>query len=256
MQILRGVTPTAPKIIIHGLPGVGKSTLASHLKKPIFLDVEGGLNYIGCDRTPQIHDDRTMATYLVELYRAAEDGKKVYDTVVIDSIDWMVRKYVERAAGIIDEEVDKVTKKIRKKVNYKGTLNKANGGYGGGAEYLETLIRTDFIPRLDRLVSYGYGVCLIAHSERQTMMSEDGFGLDRIAPKIHKKISTPFIEWADEIFYLKHGTGEERVLVLSGTDDIVAKNRIGLVGEVSLDKVDINDLLDPTKKDKITKEEK
>ena len=44
LPIITGKTPTAPKVLIYGLPGVGKSTLAAKLKRPLFLDFEGGLN--------------------------------------------------------------------------------------------------------------------------------------------------------------------------------------------------------------------
>ena len=72
MNIITGMTPTAPKLMLYSLPGVGKSTLAATLRKPIFLDFEGGLNYIDCARTEQITDLDTFYTYLVELYREKE----------------------------------------------------------------------------------------------------------------------------------------------------------------------------------------
>lgn len=241
LPVITGITPTAPKLIIHGLPGSGKSTLASKLKNPVFLDFEGGLNYIGCARVP-VYDDQMLTKYLVELFHEAESGKREYDTIVIDSIDWAVRKFEEKAAGIVT--VDKGGKIV---IDETATLNKANGGYGGGGFYLETLVKTKFLPRLSRLNEMGYGICLIAHSDRKSLMDADGIDTDRIAPKIHNKVVNPFIEWADDIFYLKNDGGK-RTLVLEGDSNVIAKNRQGLTGTVDVNDIDINELLATTSK--------
>lgn len=238
MELIRGTTPTAAKLIIHALPGVGKSSLAAKLKKPVFLDFEGGLNFIDCVRTPQIHDDETFAAKLIELYRAGESGKREFDTVVIDSIDWAMRLIEEQAAGV--KTKDPRTGKTS--LNLTATLNKANGGYGNGAQHLVNLVRTELIPRLSKLNGLGYSVCLIAHSARKTVMGGDGIDIDRVAPKIHDKVFDVFNEWADDIFYLYNENGE-RYLTLEGDDNILAKNRQGLHGTVKLSDIDINELL-------------
>lgn len=237
MEIIRGQTAVAPKVLIYGQSGVGKSTLASKFKKPVFLDLEGGLNYLEVDRTPQIVSLDKFYKYLAELYQTAEAGKRVYDTIVIDSTDWLVRKVVEKAAGI-------------DKAHLEETLNKSNGGYGNGAQVLANHIRTKLLPMLVLLNKQGYGICLIAHAERKTLVDEEGFNTDRIAPKIDEKTMHVFVEWADSVFYLKRGADGERTLVLDGDDNILAKNRIGLTGEVKLSEIDINKLLMPQGKEK------
>ena len=60
LDIIDGVTLTAPKVMIYGLSGVGKSTLASKLKNPLFMDFEGGLNYLGVKRTKQYQDLKNL----------------------------------------------------------------------------------------------------------------------------------------------------------------------------------------------------
>lgn len=238
MEILKGQTFTAPKLLLYGGSGAGKSTLASKLKKPLFLDFEGGLNYLGVDRTPQIIDLDVFYSYLVELYRKAESKEgREYDTIVIDSADWMVRKVVEKAAGIDRNNLDM-------------TLNKSNGGYGNGKAVLESHIRTKLLPTLVALNKKGYGVCLIAHADRKTLMDEDGIDTDRIAPKIDVNTMNIFVEWSDSVFYLKKNADGERTLVLDGDDNVLAKNRMNLHGEVKLADIDINELLNPTKKEK------
>lgn len=231
MQVLKGQTLTAPKLMLYGLSGVGKSSLAAKLKNPIFLDFEGGLNYLGVDRTPQYLDLDEFYKDLIELYRKAEAGKREYDTIVIDSVDWLVRKVVEKAAGI-------------DKHNLTETLNRSNGGYGNGKQVLENQIRTMLLPLLVSLNKQGYGICLVAHAERKDLMDADGVDTERIAPKIDVNTMNTFVEWCDNVFYLKNINGE-RYLVLEGDSNVLAKNRLELTGEVKLADIDINKLLMP-----------
>lgn len=231
MQVLKGQTLTAPKLMLYGLSGVGKSSLAAKLRKPLFLDFEGGLNYLGVDRTPQYLDLDEFYRDLIELYRKAEAGKREYDTIVIDSVDWLVRKVVEKAAGI-------------DKHNLTETLNRSNGGYGNGKQVLENQIRTMLLPLLVSLNKQGYAICLVAHAERKDLMDADGVDTERIAPKIDVNTMNTFVEWCDNVFYLKNIDGE-RYLVLEGDSNVLAKNRLDLTGEVKLADVDINKLLMP-----------
>lgn len=232
MEVIKGITPTSPKLMIYGLSGAGKSVLASKLKKPIFIDLEGGLNYIDCARTPQVTNLDTFYSYLVDLYHQGEKERE-YDTIVIDSVDWLVRKVVEKAAGI-------------DKNNLAETLNRSNGGYGNGKQVLENHIRTKLLPTLVTLNNQGYGICLVAHAERKDMMDADGVDIERISPKIDINTMNVFVEWVDNVFYLKNNNGE-RTLILEGNDSILAKNRLGLTGEVDLKDLDINKLLTPKK---------
>lgn len=234
MQVLKGQALTAPKLMIYGLSGVGKSSLAAKLKKPIFLDFEGGLNYLGVDRSSQYTDLDVFYKDLVELYRKAESGNREYDTIVIDSVDWMVRKVVEKAAGI-------------SKDNLTETLNRSNGGYGNGKQVLENHIRTKLLPMLVLLNKMGYGICLVAHADRKDLMDADGVDVERVTPKIDVNTMNVFVEWVDNVFYLKCVDGE-RYLVVEGDNNVLAKNRLNLTGEVNIADIDINKLLIPKEK--------
>lgn len=237
MQVIKQATPTAPKLMIYGLSGVGKSTLASKLKNPIFIDMEGGLNYMDVARTPTLTSYMSVLKVLSELFNAAEAGKREYDTIVIDSVDWLVRKVVEKAAGIDKEHVEE-------------TLNRSNGGYGNGKQVLENHIRTKLLPFLVALNKQGYGICLIAHADRKVLMNSDGSDVEQIAPKIDVNTMNTFVEWCDNVFFLKRDINGERILVLESDEVALAKNRLGLTGEVKLSDIDINKLLMPQGKEK------
>lgn len=251
MEIIRKKTVNAPKVLIYGTAGIGKSTLASKFKNPIFLDIEGGLNYMDVARTPVIKSAEEFDRYIIELAKATKEGnKKEFDTVVIDSVDWLVRKYSEQIAGVgYNEKGDRVTSQKELTETLSKNLMDANGGFGKAKEHLENYIRSKLLPNLQLLNSLGYGIVLIAHAYSVSLLAEDGMEAERIAPKIDpptigkKPIAAPaFEEWVDSILYVKKSAGD-RVIQVESDDFALAKNRIGLTGEYKLSDIDINKLL-------------
>lgn len=229
LDIIEGVTPTAPKVMLYGLSGVGKSTLASKLKNPLFLDFEGGLSYLGVKRTKQYQELDTFYKNLAELYRSE---KRDYDTLVIDSVDWMMRLIVEQTAGITAHSLQE-------------TLNRSNGGYGNGKQVLENHVRTKLLPTLVLLNKKGYGICLVAHAERKHMMDAEGVDMEQITPKIDPITMNVFVEWCDNVLYLKKNADGHRILLMDSDDTALAKNRLGKSGEIDTEDQDINEILMP-----------
>lgn len=235
LNIVDKATPTAPKTLIYGLSGAGKTTLASNIKNSLILDVEGGAEFMDAPRVPK----KSLQTYeqfcrvLADLWNQADKGKegRQFDNIIIDSVDWLVRLIVEKAAGIDSK-------------NLTETLNKSNGGYGNGKQVLENHIRSWLIPTLNKLIAKGYGITFVAHAKQTQLLDGDGNKIETIAPKIDENTMNVFVEWVDFVYYLKN-SGGERTLLLESDGVALAKNRTGKHGYVSLsdEDFDINKLI-------------
>lgn len=251
MKFTTGVKQTAPKVLLYGNAGVGKSTLASKFSRPVFFDFEGGLNYIDVAKTDHvIRDTAEFYVALQELLAQANHGERQFDTIVIDSADWLVRLIAEQVAGVGSNNDGTRAKTMHDLV---GSLNKnlmdAAGGYGKAKEVLENHIRSMLLPYLGKLNEAGYGIVLIAHQYSVSTLDDEGLEMERVQPKIDpptigkKPIAMPaMVEWVDTILYLKK-RGDERFAQVEGDNNVVAKNRVGLSGEYNLAEVDINELL-------------
>lgn len=134
-----------PRIVIHGMPGVGKTSFFANAKKPIFIQVEDGLDYLDVevDAFPLVQSFDEAIKYLDLLIK--EDHE--YQTVVIDSIDWLQTLSYEK---IVSAEPGK-------------SMATACGGYGKGYVVAYELINS-VLKRLDVLRQRGMTVGLICHT--------------------------------------------------------------------------------------------
>src|SRR3990172_7443806 len=86
-SIQRGRVAKPPRILLYGVEGIGKSTFGSQAPKPIFIQTEDGLDEIACDKFPLATTYDDVVAALGELRHEKHD----YETVVIDSLDWLER---------------------------------------------------------------------------------------------------------------------------------------------------------------------
>lgn len=236
MKIISGKQEVAPKVMLTGLSGAGKSTLASTLPKALFLDIEGGLSFLDVDKTPVATADELMGD-LLELFKAP---KQEYKYIVIDSVDWLVKLFASKTTG---SGQGKTLEQLMESASL--TLNKAQGGYGNGKQVLGQYIQDVLIKFLGMLNRKGYGVILIAHAEKKSLMDADGVNIDRIAPKMDVNSMNVFCEWCDELFYIKRDDDGTHHLIVNPTDTVMAKNRIGIKEDEFIldDKFDFESLI-------------
>lgn len=74
-----------PRVLIHGVAGIGKSTFAASADAPVFVLTEDGLGKLQVPHFP-------LATSYAEVAEALDallEEDHAYSTVVVDSVDWL-----------------------------------------------------------------------------------------------------------------------------------------------------------------------
>lgn len=250
MKIVTGVKNTAVKALIYGSAGVGKSTLASMFSHPVFLDIEGGINFLDVPKTDHVLRKVSEVYECLQELLVQAKGTRQFDTIVIDSADWLVRLIAEQIAGIGKNDDGTQAKTMSAlELSLNKNLMDAAGGFGKAKEVLENHIRSMLLPYLQKLNEAGYGIVLIAHQYATPILDSEGVTIEKVLPKIDpptigkKPIAMPaIVEWVDTVIYLKK-RGTERFIQVDEDDMALAKNRVGLSGEYDLAEVDINELL-------------
>lgn len=82
-QLNRAGTPKPPRVLIHGVAGVGKTTFAGQANKPVFIQTEDGLGTLSAANFPLSRTFDEVMEALAALYTEKHD----FATVVIDSVD-------------------------------------------------------------------------------------------------------------------------------------------------------------------------
>jgi len=219
-------------MIVHGTPGVGKSTFAAEAPSPIFIASEDGTSHLDVSRfddsSSWIMVNNNIKTLLTEDHK--------YKTLVIDSIDWiepMLWKHVceEQKVSAIEDSF--------------GSYGKWVGGVGQ--------VWLEFINKLKSLRDVrGMNIILIAHTMIKAFNDPtQTHPYDRYILKMQEKHAALFIEAVDVVLFANYDIvtqktnktdrkakafgGENRVLYTERRPAFEAKNRASLPFEMPLD---------------------
>jgi hypothetical protein len=230
LKVMKGRLRKPLGVLLYGVEGIGKTTLASQFPRPIFLDTEGSTVHLDVERVPNPQDQndaviRSWTDLQGAMHQLIRD-RGGYETVVIDSADW-----AERLATVALLQSEKPAK-----------ASIEDFGFGKG--YVK---RAESIGRMlilcDELKRAGLNVVWVAHSTLVRVSPPDlTDGFDRWELKLHKLVAPLFKEWADAVLFLtyKHFVvegddgrmkgkgGKERIIHAERSAAWDAKNRFGL----------------------------
>jgi hypothetical protein len=111
--IKTGLSKDIPaKIVLYGVPKIGKSRFASNAEGAFFINIEDGLQYLGKEvaATPVLKTFEEVIDWLNHLLKSDTDTKAI-KTIVVDSLDWLENlaqnKIVKAYGGksIVDPQV-------------------------------------------------------------------------------------------------------------------------------------------------------
>lgn len=218
-----GKKQQAPRMLIYGSEGVGKSLFSSRAPKPIFILTEDGTDQIDCHSFPLCKTFDDCMACITTL----STEKHEYQTVVVDSVDWLERLIFDHLCN-------------HYKVN---SIEKVDSGYGKGYVHALTYWRqvVDGLRYLRE--ERGMIVILIAHAKIESYIDPESTAFDRFSPKLHKHANALLCEWCDAVLLATRErgaakgekSGGERVLRCIGSPTCVAKNRYNLPEMLPLD---------------------
>lgn len=203
-----------PKIVVYGVPGLGKTTFGCTFESPILLRTEDGAAALDVPTFPSV------AVGLGDIFDAAYAllNEHPYRTLVVDSLDWMEPLVWANTIARLNESRDRPVKSIEQV------------GYGKG--YVEAdaewrnVLRCFELLRLRR----GMAIVLVAHSEIKRHEPPDEDPYDRYQIKLHKRGLAILDEWADMMLFANYKAAE-RVLTKDGGQKGESKYRAKGSGE-------------------------
>lgn len=170
----------APRIVLYGVPGIGKTTEASFAPAPIFIPVEDGLGQLDVATFPQPQSYQAVVECINALLREEHE----YQTVVLDSLDQL--------EPLIWQHVCKEG----------GKQSIEDFGYGKGYTAAAQVWR-ELLAGLDALRDRGIAVLLVAHSTVVKFEAPDTDPYDRYQLRLHKAADAAICDWADCVLFAK-----------------------------------------------------
>lgn len=214
-----GKSVDAPRIILYGMEGIGKSTFAANFPSPIFIQTEDGLSNIDCAKFPLAESFEQAYEYV----KAIDDEENDFQTIVIDSLDWLERLIWDEVSR--DEKVANI-----EKIGY-------GKGYGMALNYWRR-----FLDVLSSLHAKNKIVLMLAHAVAEDYSDPEVSSLKRFTPRLHKTARSLVAEYVDVILLAtrqfgaaKGDVNNPRIVRTEASPFQVAKSRYNIPAEMPLD---------------------
>ena len=184
-DIVMGQQLAPPRLLIHGVAGVGKTTFGAGCEKPIFIQTEDGADVVGAERFPLV----TNYSQVREQISALINEDHEYRTVVIDSLDWLEPLVVQH---VLD--------------THKATSISKIGGFGDGYLAIRNEFR-DILNKLGELRSQkSMVVVLLAHTQVKEFNDPSNDNYDRYQIKLGKQPAAICLENSDLVGFANYRT--------------------------------------------------
>jgi len=177
--ISRNTTLQPPRIMVYGPHGLGKTTFGASAPNPIFILTEDGLGRLEVDHFPVAKSYKDVQEALTAL-----KGEHDFQTVVIDSLDWL--------DNLIWEQIN-------------GQYEAKDLAYGKGAVIAADLWRK-VLEDLTALRAKGMASILLAHCEIKRFDSPEVEPYERYQPKLQARSSALVQEWCDIVGFANYKT--------------------------------------------------
>lgn len=183
-SISRDPVIAPPRLVVYAPHGVGKTTFGASAPSPIFLPFEDGLGKLSVPHFPLLTSWGDTIEALTALYQDDHD----YQTVVIDSLDWL-EPYVWAET-----------------CKRHGQPNIEAFGFGKGLLFACDVWREFFAALVALREQKGMAVILIAHSEIKRFDDPTNEPYDRYQLKLQPRAAALVEEWADCVLFANFRT--------------------------------------------------
>lgn len=179
--IQKGQFIEPPRLLIYGVEGIGKTSIAAECPDPIFIFTEKGKGVLNIDSWFCKEWDQ-----VVQCLTSLINEEHKFKTVVIDTVDWL-------------------EKLIHKHLCEDASKNNIED-FGFGKGYKRALSYwTDLLEMLTVLhEEKQMMIVLVSHSEIKTFKNPEGEDFDQYRLSVYEKTGAMLKEWADMVLFANY----------------------------------------------------